>query len=128
MTSRKNPEVEVLGAERRRRWTAAEKVALVRETYEAGMTVSLVARKHGINPNQLFHWRKLERVGALTAIEAGDTVVPAAELEAARRQIRELQRQLGKKTFEAELLKEAVEIARDRKWLARSPLLPGDDR
>lgn len=128
MTSRKNPEVEVLGAERRRRWSAAEKVAMVRETYEAGMTVSLVARKHGINPNQLFHWRKLERVGALTAVEAGDTVVPAAELEAARRQIRELQRQLGKRTFEAELLKEAVEIARDRKWLARSPLLPGDDR
>jgi transposase len=55
-------------------------------------------------------------------------VVPAAELEAARRQIRELQRLLGKKTLEAEILKEAVEVARDRKWIARSPLLPGDDR
>jgi transposase len=42
------------------------------------MTVSLVARRHGINPNQLFHWRKLERIGALTAVEAGETVVPAA--------------------------------------------------
>ena len=31
---------------------------MVRETYEPGMTVSLVARRHGINPNQLFHWRK----------------------------------------------------------------------
>jgi transposase-like protein len=70
-----------LGAERRRRWSAAEKVSMVRETYEPGMTVSLVARRHGINPNQLFHWRKLERIGALTAVEAGETVVPAAELE-----------------------------------------------
>lgn len=76
----------------------------------------------------MFHWRKLERVGALTAVSAGETVVPAAELEAARRQIRELQRLLGKKTLEAEILKEAVEVARDRNWIARSPLLPGDDR
>jgi transposase len=128
MTSPKSNEVEVLGAERRRRWAASEKLAMVRETYEPGMTVSLVARQHGINPNQLFHWRKLERVGALTAVGAGETVVPAAELEAARRQIRELQRLLGKKTLEAEILREAVEVARDRKWIARSPLLPGDDR
>jgi transposase len=49
MTSPKNKEAEVLGAERRRRWSAAEKVAMVRETYEPGMTVSLVARRHGIN-------------------------------------------------------------------------------
>ena len=128
MTRQKNEEVEVLSAERRRRWSAAEKVAIVHETYQLGMTVSLVARKHGINPNQVFHWRKLERVGALTAVEAGATVVPATELEAARRQIRELQRLLGKKTLEVELLKEAVEVARERKWIARSPLLPGDDR
>jgi transposase len=128
MTSPKSKEIEVLGAERRRRWSGAEKLSMVRETYEPGMTVSLIARKRGINPNQLFHWRKLERIGALTAVEAGETVVPAAELEAARRQIRELQRLLGKKTLEAEILKEAVEVARERKWIARSPLLPGDGR
>ena len=128
MTSPESKEIEVLGVERRRRWSVAEKLAMVRETYELGMTVSLVARKHGVNPNQVFHWRKLERIGALTAVEAGETVVPAAELEAARRQIRELQRLLGKKTLETEILKEAVEVARERKWLARSPLLPGDDR
>ena len=128
MTSPKSKGVEVLAAERRRRWSAAEKLAMVRETYELGMTVSLVARKHGVNPNQVFHWRKLERIGALTAGEAGETVVPAAELESARRQIRELQRLLGKKTLEVEILREAVEVARERKWIARSPLLPGDDR
>jgi transposase len=61
-------------------------------------------------------------------VDAGETVVPAAELDAARRQIRELQRMPGKKTLEAEILKQAVEAARDRKWIARSPLLPGDDR
>lgn len=128
MTSQSDKRVEVLAVQRRRRWTAAEKLAMVRQTYEAGMSVSLVARQHGVNPNQLFQWRRLERDGALIAVEAGQAVVPATEMDAARRQIRELQRLLGKKTLEAEILKEAVEIARERKWIARSPLLPADDR
>lgn len=126
--TKKQAEVEVLGVQRRRRRGPSEKHEKVRETCEPGMTVSLVARKHGVNPNQLFQWRKLERAGALIAVDSGQAVVPATELDAARRQIRELQRLLGKKTMENEILKEAVEIARDRKWIARSPLLPGDGR
>jgi putative transposase len=45
--------VEIItGVQRRRRWTAAEKVRLVEETFAPGMTVSLVARQNGIAPNQ----------------------------------------------------------------------------
>lgn len=121
-------EVVTVSEERRRRWSAGEKAALVRETYEPGMNVSLVARKHGVSPSQLFNWRKLEREGALTAVTAGESVVPASELAAARAQIAQLQRMLGKKTMEAEILKEAVEFAREKKWIARSPLLGKDDQ
>jgi transposase len=121
-------EVVTVSQERRRRWSAEEKAALVRETYEPGMSVSLVARKHGIGAGQLFTWRKLEREGALTAVNAGESVVPASELAAARAQIAQLQRMLGKKTMEAEILKEAVEFAREKKWIARSPLLGKDDQ
>jgi transposase len=121
-------EVVTISDEKRRRWSAAEKATLVRETYEAGMSVSLVARKHGISASQLFNWRKLEREGALVAVHAGESVVPASELAAARAQIAQLQRMLGKKTMEAEILKEAVEIAREKKWIARAPLLPKDDQ
>lgn len=131
MTSRKSEaEVEVLsgGAGRRRRWTAAEKVGMVRETLEPGVSVSLVARRHGVNPNQLFHWRKLYQQGSLASLAAGEAVVPASELAAAVRKIRELERLLGRKTLENEILKEAVEVARERKWIARSPLLLGDDK
>jgi len=39
---------------------------LVRETYEPGMNVSLVARKHGVGASQLINWGKLEQEGALT--------------------------------------------------------------
>jgi transposase len=75
MAGHKKDDVEVLGAASRRRLTAAEKLAMARETYEPGMSVSLVARKYGINPNQIFHWRKLKRIGALTAVGAGESVV-----------------------------------------------------
>ena len=49
--------VEVItSAQRRRRWSAEEKAAIVQETYAPGLSVSLVARRHGIAPNQLFRW------------------------------------------------------------------------
>lgn len=128
MTDTNPSSVVVLGPERRRRWSVEQKLAMVRESFEPGQTVSLVARRHGINPNQLFHWRKLHQDGGLSAVSAGEAVVPASELAEAMKQIRELQRLLGKKTMEAEILREAVEVARSRKWLARSPLLPGDDQ
>jgi len=76
-----------------------------------------------IAPCQLFNWRKLDREGALTAVGSGEPVVPASELATARAQISQLQRLLGKKTMENEILKEAVDIAWEKKWLLRSPLL-----
>ena len=57
------------------------------------MSVSLVARRHGIAPNQLFRWRRLYAEGALSAVGAGEEVVPASEYRALQRQVRELQRQ-----------------------------------
>ena len=71
------------------------------------MTVSLVARRHGVAPNQLFTWRRLVAQGALTAAGSGEEVVPASDYRALQSQVRELQRLLGKKTLEAEILKEA---------------------
>ncbi|WP_375137503.1 IS3 family transposase [Roseateles depolymerans] len=101
--------------QRRRRWSVAERAELVRRTYEAGSSVSLVARQTGVSASQLFQWRKLERQGALTAVSAGEAVVPASELAAARAEIAKLQRVLGKKTLENEILKEAVEYAAGKK-------------
>ncbi len=116
------PKSEVLnGPERRRRWAPAEKVAIVTETYEPGVTVSLVARRHGIAPNQLFLWRRLAAQGALTAAGAEEEVVPASDYRALQNQLRELQRLLGKKSMEVEILEEALEISgRQKKPLLRS--------
>ena len=44
------------------------------------MTVSLVARRQGVAPNQLFTWRRLVAQGALTAAGSGEEVVPGVRL------------------------------------------------
>ncbi|MFY4707050.1 IS3 family transposase [Burkholderia glumae] len=117
--------VEVLTQpEQRRRRSVDEKLAIVRETFEPGATVSGVARRHQVNANQVFAWRKLYQDGSLSAVSAGEQVVPASDLNEALKQIRELQRLLGKKTMEVEILREAVEYGRAKKLIARSPLLP----
>ena len=48
---------------RRRRWTAEEKGRIVEETRAPGSSVSMVARRHDINANLLFKWKRLEEAG-----------------------------------------------------------------
>jgi transposase len=58
--------VEVLtGAVRRRRWSAAEKAAIVAESLAPGAVASTVALRHGLHRNQLYMWRRELRSGAL---------------------------------------------------------------
>jgi len=115
--------IEVItSVQRRRRWAPEEKRAILEEGEQPGNSLSAVARKYGVNPNQLFHWRKLMREGALVAVEADDQVVPASEVKQLKAQIRELERLLGKKTMETEILRDAIRIAREKKLLLRMPL------
>jgi transposase-like protein len=60
--TRNNQKIEVItvSEQRRRHWSPQEKADLVRVTYEPGMSVSLVARQHGVGASQLFNWRKLK--------------------------------------------------------------------
>ena len=41
---------------RRRRWSSEEKHSICRETLAPGISVARVARRHGLNANQLFNW------------------------------------------------------------------------
>jgi transposase len=51
------PEVEVI-ASTRRRWTMGERRAILGEADQDGVTVSEVARRHGLSPSLLFRWRR----------------------------------------------------------------------
>jgi transposase len=120
--------VEVLtGNPRRRRFSPEQKKAMVLEAEQPGMSISLVARKYELHPNQIFRWRRLLHEGALTAMRADEELVPASDVRELRRQIRELERLLGRKTLENEILKDALRIAREKKLISRLPLLKKDD-
>ena len=78
-----------------------QKIAIVQQSFEPGMTVSLVARQHGVAASQLFLWRKQysgenERC---TAVAAGERVCARVELASAMKQIKELQRLLGQENY-----------------------------
>jgi transposase len=117
----------VTGVQRRRRYSAREKAQLVALCDQPGLSVSLVVRRHDISPRLLFRRRKLMKDGGVSAIHADDQVVGVGELKALQRQVRELERLLGRKTMEVEILKEALEVAQAKKLISRMPLLSQDD-
>ena len=55
----------LVGRERRRRWTTAQKRLIVEESFAPGASVTEVAHRHEVHPNQLHGWRKDARLGSL---------------------------------------------------------------
>jgi len=78
--------IEVLtGAPRRRRWSAAEKAAIVAESLAPGAVASTVALRHGLHRNQLYMWRRELRSGALA--NRGIAMPDFVPIVAARRSV-----------------------------------------
>lgn len=108
--------IEVItSVQRRRRWTTAQKVAIVEETMRPGQSVSSVARLHGIAPNMLFAWKRRMTEGGRVAVATDEDVVGSSRVRDLERQVRDLERLLGRKTMEVEVLKEALDVARIKK-------------
>jgi transposase len=117
----------ITSVQRRRRWSAFDKKQMVMETYESGMSVSHVARKHGIAPSQLFNWRRRMEEAAITGVGSEESVVPVSRVKELELRIKRLERILGQKTEEVEILKEAIRIGREKKMISRKPLLGAAD-
>jgi transposase-like protein len=63
--------VEVLpGVERRRRWSAEEKLRIVHASLQAGAVVTNVARRNQVSKSLLYEWRRLARMGRLESTAA----------------------------------------------------------
>jgi transposase len=108
--------VEIItGVARRRRFTTEQELAVVAETMQPGMSISYVARRHGLSPSLVFRWRRLMTEGGQEAVRADDDLVPAADVHRLEERVRELERQLGRKTLEVEILKEALDTSRSKK-------------
>jgi transposase len=119
--------VEVItSVQRRRRWSTAEKVRLVEEAMQPGSSVSFVARRYGLSPSLLFSWKRRMLEGGREAVQADEDVVGASKVRELERRVRDLERLLGRKTMEVEILKEALDLARTNK--PPLPLVSWSDR
>jgi len=124
------PEIEVIEPARpgrRRRFSAEEKRKILAESEMPGSSISLAGRRYGISTSLLFKWRRLMEEGTLSSLGSEERVVPESELKQLKAKVRELERMLGRKTMEVEILKEAVRIGREKKLISRQPLAGLDD-
>lgn len=67
----------ITGTGRRRRWSSEDKARIVVESLEPGVSVSDVARRHGLSPQQLFGWRREARASFHAAPNAAPADRPA---------------------------------------------------
>jgi transposase len=95
------------GSNGRRVYTAEFKREQVSRVLRGEATLAEVSRELGISRSLLQRWKQLVARGAETAVAANEDVVPASELRAAQQRIRELERALGRKTMEVEILQAA---------------------
>ena len=119
--------VEIIsGIHRCRRYTAQEKVRLVEQTKQPSMTVSAVARLYGVGPSLLFQWRRRMSEGGQEAVRTDEEVVPLRRVREPENRVRELERFLGRKPMETEILREALKAARPKKQAWHLPSPPRD--
>jgi transposase len=117
----------ITGTARRRRWTTEQKLQIIEQSFEPGETVSSVARRCGVAPNLLYRWRRLMAEGGAAAVGSDEQVVGSSEVRRLEERVRELERLLGRKTMEVEILKEALAKAQAKKPSLRLVSLPKDD-
>lgn len=116
----------ITGMARRRHWTTEQKLRIIDESLAPGETVSSVARRHGVAPNLLYRWRRLMAEGGAMAVGSDKSVVGSSEVRRLEERVRELERLLGRKTLEVEILKEALAKAQTKKPNLRLASLPKD--
>lgn len=107
--------IEARQAGRRRRYTAEQKRVLLNEAARPGGSISEVARRYGIGPSVMFLWRRTMDDASEQGLKANERVVPESEVKKLEARIRELERALGRKTMEVEILQEAVKLSGEKK-------------
>jgi len=102
------------GSDGRRIFTAAFKQEQVRRVVRQEVTLAELARELAVSPSVVRRWHHLSANGSSAAVSADEDVVPASELRAAQHRINELERALGKKVMEIEILHAARDEVKKR--------------
>jgi transposase len=105
------PEIPGPQAGRRRRFTTEEKRRFLEEAAASGESMSSVGRRYGLSVSLLFRWRRqVDGQATRSPAPPSPEASARAEVRELRDRVRELERLLGRKTLEAEMLKQ--ELAR----------------
>jgi transposase-like protein len=89
----------------RRRWSAEQKLAVLQE-WRNGVPLEEVCRKYGVNAAQMYRWKRSLDQGLK---ESGE-LVPKSQVLGLQKRVEELERALGRKAWEVEVLKKAFEL------------------
>lgn len=107
----------------RRAITAEQKLLMVQESHQPGVVVAEIARKYDVAVSSLIKWRKNVLEGSLMGVKDDVGMVSASEAKKLKKEINQLQRLLGKQTLQIELLKDAVDLAHEKKLISLQTLL-----
>lgn len=102
------------GADGRRMFTAQYKQEQIARVTQGEVTLGELARELAITPSVVRRWQHLSTTGSTAAVDANEEVVPMSELRAAQHRIKELERALGKKAMEIEILQAARDEVKKR--------------
>src|SRR5215831_2758401 len=97
----------------RRVFTVEFKRGVVQQLLKGEKTLAEIARELDVQPHVVRQWKRRFEAGAHTAVAANDDVVPASALRDAHQRIRELERLLGKKQMEIEILQAARDVVKN---------------
>ena len=103
----------------RRIFTVEFKRGIVQQLVKGEKTLAEVSRELDIQPSVIREWKRRVETGATTAVAANEDVVPASVLREAQQRIRELERLLGRKQMEVEILQAAQEVVKKSPWLRK---------
>ena len=102
------------GSDGRRYFTAEFKQAQLTRVAREELTFAELSRELAVSPSVLRRWHRLSTNGSAAAVGADEEVVPASALRVAQQRIKELERALGKKAMEIEILQAARDEVKKR--------------
>ena len=95
----------VVSRPKRGRWAAAQKLAVLEE-WRGGVPVEELCRRHSLSANRLYRWRQtLER-----GLADHGALVPKSQVTTLQRRVDDLEKALGRKALEIDVLKKVFEL------------------
>lgn len=93
------------GSKRRGRWSPEKKFAVLQE-WQQGTPVEELCRRHGLHATQLYRWKKATD----RSLKETRELIPKSQVAALQKKIDELERALGRKSLEVDVLKKTFEL------------------